>query len=114
MLLNIFRIFFVFAVILCADLAYGQASRSPFSRLGIGDIIEPNLIHNQGMGGVGLSNGNMFNLNIKNPALLPRNTLTTFAAGYVGGYETLRDSVRTENYGGGNLNYLILSFPIIP
>ena len=97
MLLNFFRIFLVAAVVLCADLALGQASRSPFSRLGIGDIIEPNLIHNQGMGGVGISNGNMFNMNIKNPALLPRNTFTTFAAGYVGGYQTLRDSVRTES-----------------
>ena len=98
---------------MCTGLVHGQATKSPFSRLGIGDIIEPNLVHNQGMGGVGLSNGNLFNLNIKNPALLPRNTLTTFAAGYVGGYQTLRDSVRTESGGGGNLNYLLLSFPVI-
>lgn len=113
MLRNIFRITFLAAALFCADFAFGQATQSPFSRLGIGDFIEPNLVQNQGMGGVGLSNGNLFNLNIKNPALLPRNTLTTFSAGYVGGYQTLRDSVRTESSGGGNLNYLILSFPII-
>ncbi|MCA6078181.1 hypothetical protein [Fulvivirga sedimenti] len=97
-----------------ATISYGQATKSPFSRLGIGDIVEPNLVNNQGMGGVGISNGNIWHLNYKNPALLPRNTLTVFSAGYIGGYQTLRDSVKTESNGGGNLNYLILAFPVMP
>ncbi len=95
-----------------STLVHGQATKSPFSRLGIGDIVEPNLVNNQGMGGVGISNGNAWHLNYKNPALLPSNTLTVFSAGYIGGYQTLRDSVKTESNGGGNLNYLMLSFPI--
>ncbi|MEJ2004547.1 MAG: hypothetical protein P8X57_06200 [Cyclobacteriaceae bacterium] len=93
---------------------HGQATKSPFSRLGIGDIVEPNLVNNQGMGGVGISNGTPRHLNYKNPALLPMNTLTVFSAGYIGGYQTLRDSSKTESNGGGNLNYLMLSFPIKP
>jgi hypothetical protein len=93
------------------NLLHAQATKSPFSRLGVGDIVEPNLVNNQGMGGVGISNGDIWHLNFKNPALLPRNTLTVFSAGYIGGYQTLRDSVKTENNGGGNLNYLMLAFP---
>ncbi len=95
-----------------ATISNGQATKSPFSRLGIGDIVEPNLVNNQGMGGVGISNGDVTHLNFKNPALLPINSLTVFSAGYIGGYQTLRDSVKTESNGGGNLNYLILSFPV--
>ena len=93
------------------NLLHAQATKSPFSRLGVGDIVEPNLVNNQGMGGVGISNGDIWHLNFKNPALLPRNTLTVFSAGYIGGYQTLRDSVKTESNGGGNLNYLMLAFP---
>ena len=114
MLRNLPYILFFLTAVLLSEVSYGQATKSPFSRLGIGDIVEPNLVHNQGMGGVGISNGDIWHLNFKNPALLPRNTLTVFAAGYVGGYQTLRDSARTESNGGGNLNYLILSFPVKP
>jgi hypothetical protein len=104
----------IICLLSCGLAGYGQATNSPFSRLGIGDLVDPSLVHNQGMGGVGISNGNFWYLNNKNPALLPYNTLTVFAAGYVGEYKQYQDSVGSETTGGGNINYLILAFPVKP
>jgi hypothetical protein len=103
------------ACLLCSGLVgYGQATNSPFSRLGIGDLVDPSLVNNQGMGGIGISNGSFWYLNNKNPALLPYNRLTVFSAGYVGEYKEYQDSVGSETTAGGNLNYLILAFPVKP
>ncbi len=110
----IIRGFFTACLLLSGLVGYGQASNSPFSRLGVGDLVDPSLVNNQGMGGVGISNPNYWYLNNKNPALLPYNSLTTFAAGYVGEYKEIQDSLNTESNGAGNLNYLILAFPIRP
>ena len=93
---------------------FAQASKSPFTSQGIGDIIEPGLTHNQGMGGVGVSNGSYWFLNNVNPALLPYNSLTVFSAGLIGENRTLENNVASEVNGGGNLNYLAMAFPIKP
>ncbi len=96
------------------SLAYGQATRSPFTSLGIGDIIDPALAHNQGNGGLGISNGNYWNLNNVNPALLPYNSLTVFSAGFIGANRKLKNNTTTEVNKGGNLNYLVTAFPVKP
>lgn len=94
--------------------AYAQASKSPFTSQGIGDIIEPGLAHNLGMGGIGVSNGSYWFLNNVNPALLPYNSLTVFSAGIIGENRTLENNVASEVNGGANLNYLAMAFPIKP
>lgn len=115
MLRNIIKGLTITCLLLVITVAgYGQASNSPFSRLGVGDLVDPSLVQNQGMGGVGISNGTLWYLNNKNPALLPYNRLTVFSAGYVGEYKQIQDSVRSETAGAGNLNYLILAFPVKP
>jgi hypothetical protein len=96
------------------SLAHGQATKSPFTSLGLGDIIDPALAHNQGNGGLGISNGNYWNLNNINPALLPYNTLTVFSAGFIGANRKLKNSISSETNKGGNLNYLITAFPVKP
>lgn len=108
------KLIFTVALMACSCSLFGQATHSPFSRLGIGDLVDPGLINSQGMGGIGVSNSSVWYLNNKNPALLPVNRFSNFSAGYVGEYKTFQDSARTENSGGGNLNYLILAFPVKP
>ncbi len=93
--------------------AFGQATRSPFTAQGIGDLIDLNLAHNQGTAGLGISNGGYWNLNNVNPALLPYNTLTVFSAGFVGANREVSNGNITETYAGGNLNYLATAFPAI-
>ena len=61
---------------------FGQASQSPFSSQGIGDLYDLGLAHNRGMGGLGISNPSYWHLNNVNPALLPYNSLTVFSAAF--------------------------------
>lgn len=92
----------------------GQAAGSPFSTFGIGEYYGNALIHNQGMGGVGLSNPQFWYLNNQNPALLVYNNFTVFEAGIIGESRTVRAETTSERTRSGNLNYLAVAFPIRP
>ncbi len=94
--------------------SYGQATQSPFTAVGIGDIIEVNLAHNQGTAGLGISNGSYWHLNNNNPALLPYNSLTVFSAGFIGVNQTIKSNSLSKTSNGGNLNYLVTAFPVKP
>lgn len=108
------NILFTVAISFITLSAWGQAAKSPFTARGIGDIYDMGLIHNQGMGGVGISNGNFWYLNNLNPALLPYNSLTVFSAGFIGENRNVENATASETNGGGNLNYLATAFPIKP
>lgn len=101
----------VLSVTFCAQ---AQVANSPYSIRGLGSPQSANLIHNRGMGGVGLSNGRAWNLNIKNPALLPVNSLTTFEAGLTGEYKRLSNADNTTEETSGRLDYLAVGIPIKP
>ena len=90
----------------------GQAAYTPFSAYGIGDYYGNGLVHNQGMGGVGISNPQSWYVNNQNPALLVFNTLTSFSAGYLVESRTIRNSSIKEKNTNGNINYLVLGLPI--
>ncbi|NJM26076.1 MAG: hypothetical protein HC859_11890 [Bacteroidia bacterium] len=94
--------------------AWGQAARTPFSSFGIGEPYGNALIHNQGMGGVGLAHPQFWFLNNQNPALLVYNGLTVFEAGIVLERRTLRGDTTSERSDNGNMNYLATAFPIKP
>lgn len=111
---GISRVFILIGLILVtSNVVFGQAARTPFSSFGIGEYYGNGLAHNQGMG-VGISNPQYRYLNNQNPALLIFNRLTTFEAGYVGEVRNLKNSTTKEKNGSGNLNYLLIGFPIKP
>lgn len=91
----------------------GQAARTPFSAFGYGDSYGDALIHNQGMGGAGVSNPQFWYLNNMNPALLTYNRITVFQAGIVGDRRRIYSDTLKENSGSGNLNYLVIGFPLM-
>ena len=94
--------------------AFGQAARSPFSALGIGEPYDNSLIYNQAMGGVGVSQPQYWFINNQNPALLVFNYYTVFQAGALVESRTVKgDTTKVENV-NGNLNYLVLGLPIKP
>ncbi len=107
-------IIIVFLVAAASSLVNGQAARSPFSSFGVGDYYGSALAHNQGMAGLGISNPQSWYLNNQNPALLVFNQLTTFQAGYVGEVRRIGNGTSKEKNGSGNLNYLLMGFPIKP
>ncbi len=104
-----------FLVIIASPVAaiYGQAARSPFSSYGLGEQYGTALAQAQGMGGVGFSNPQFLYINNQNPALLVYNRLTTFQAGIIGEQRNQSSDSVNEKSGSGNLNYLVLSVPVI-
>jgi hypothetical protein len=104
----------LFVVLVCVAKVQGQAGRSPFSTYGIGEPYGNGLIHNQGMGGIGVSQPQVWFLNNQNPALLVYNPITVFQAGIIGESKTIKSDTLSEKVVGGNLNYLVTAFPIKP
>ncbi|HEX5170525.1 MAG TPA: hypothetical protein VFW11_15215 [Cyclobacteriaceae bacterium] len=92
----------------------GQAAESPFTTFGIGERYGNAMVHNQGMGGVGIGTPQYWFLNNQNPALLVYNTLTIFEAGIIFESKKINSDTLSEKSQAGNLNYLAMSFPIKP
>lgn len=114
-MLNYKKIFpyLIVLFLLCFSDAWSQVAKSPFSYAGIGDYYGNALAHNQGMAGLGLSNPQYYYLNNQNPALLVFNRVTVFEAGFIGESRTVKGNGNSEKNFNGNLNYLIMGFPII-
>jgi hypothetical protein len=108
------NLLFLILLCICILSAQGQAARSAFTTFGIGETYGNAMAHNQGMGGIGVSNPQYWNINNQNPALLVYNGFTMFAAGIVGEKKTVSGDTISEKVTGGNLNYLVTVFPIIP
>ena len=90
-----------------------QNTYSPYSFFGIGDIHGMDLAHNIAMGGVGLSTGNPFHLNNKNPALLVHNRVVVFEAAIATENKKLSTSDLTQDNFTGGLGYLAFGFPVL-
>lgn len=87
---------------------------SPYSAIGLGELLSPAYSPNNGMGDAGVSSANPLYINALNPALLVRNRYTMFDVGVIGQYKGLQDSRQNQRDFGGNLGYLALSFPVAP
>jgi hypothetical protein len=103
----------LFLAVVCASAnVWGQSARSPVTSFGIGEPYGNALIHNQGMGGIGVAQPQFWYANNQNPALLVFNYLTVFEAGIHGEKRTIKgDTLKEENI-GGTLNYLVTVFPV--
>ncbi len=90
-----------------------QNTYSPYSIFGLGDIQGTDLVHNIGMGGVGISTGNPFHLNNKNPALLTHNRVVVFETAVTTEKKKLRTTDLSQTNFTGGLGYLAFGFPVI-
>ncbi len=106
------KCFLVFAVVISAANVWGQAARSPFTGFGIGEPYGNALIQNQGVGGMGVSQPQVWYLNNQNPALLVYNSLTVFQVGILGERRNIKGDTASQKSTGGNLNYLVMAFPV--
>ena len=103
--------FLAVAVVISAANVWGQAARSPFTTYGIGDRYGSALIQNQG-NGIGVSQPQEWYLNNQNPALLVYNRYTVFEVGIVAEALTIRGDTTHEKNVAGNINYIVMAFPI--
>ncbi len=85
---------------------------SPYSALGVGDMLSGHSIANDAMGGTGLTFGNGIYINSINPAMLAKNRYVAFNTGLRGQYKTLTDGKNSQTDFGMNLSHLVFSFPI--
>jgi hypothetical protein len=104
----------LFIIFLFAALgAQGQISSAPFSKFGIGDLQPGGNAQNQGMGGIGISNGNSWYINSMNPALLINNHVAVFQAGMQYENKTQTGGGSSQKFKNGNLNYLAIALPVM-
>lgn len=87
---------------------------SSYSILGIGDIQETTLTPHEGMGGLGISNNNVFYGAIVNPALIADNSFYSFAAGFVGEDRRINQGDSQERATGARLSNLSAVYPLKP
>ncbi|MBR9997495.1 MAG: hypothetical protein KFF73_00925 [Cyclobacteriaceae bacterium] len=92
---------------------FAQTTQSPYTALGIGDIIQPNLVSNMGMGVSAVAYPGNKNFNLMNPAMLGiRGFFTSFEVGISGERRSISSDTLDQTNGSGNLSYLALAFPI--
>jgi hypothetical protein len=108
------RYFFPLILIAFSTAALGQAASTPFSTFGLGVPYGNALIQNQGMGGIGVSQPQYWSINNQNPALLVYNYYTAFQAGMLVESRTLKSDTLSQQNVNGNLNYLVIAFPVKP
>lgn len=86
---------------------------SPFSRFGIGDLVDPNPMYLRHMGGVNAAYADNYHINHVNPASLPYLRATAFDIGISANNINLKDAAgNTRRDWSGNLEYLTLAFPL--
>jgi hypothetical protein len=96
---------------LCAILAKAQTN-SPYSRYGMGDILNQENIANTGMGGVSMGDNNIARGNYLNPASYASLKFTSLQFALTGVRSHLRYGDSVKNVGDFGINYLTLSVPL--
>lgn len=86
---------------------------SPFSRFGLGDLVDQYYAAQGGMAGLSAAFNDPYHLNILNPASLTQLQATAFEVGIDAKYSSLDGGGATEGIWSGNLSYLALGFPLI-
>jgi hypothetical protein len=86
---------------------------SPYSRFGLGDLVDQYLAAPAGMAGLSAAFHDPFHLNLLNPASLSHLQATAFEVGLDAKYSSLESGDQSETFWSGNLTYLALGFPLI-
>jgi hypothetical protein len=91
----------------------GQGVSSVYSNRGIGLVNFQGLPHNMGMGDIGIGTPSVWNTNVRNPAFLPFNVLTSFQVGLQLDKRTISADGQSLNSTAGGLQYFNLSMPVM-
>jgi hypothetical protein len=107
-----YTLFYSFIILNLIAVVSTAQTNSPYSRYGIGDLMQQENIPNIGMGGVSNAYSAIGQINYLNPASYTNIYLTTLQAGFNGERNriTTKDSFNTA--GGLNVSFLSLGLPI--
>ncbi len=92
---------------------HGQSTRSPYTIIGIGEFVEPNLPQHLGIGGGGVALPNYLHVNTINPALLSHYQLTNIQLGLVGDRRNIVYNNATTNTTFFNFGGFHVAMPMI-
>lgn len=102
----------LFVALYITQSGVAQVSSSPMTQQGLGDLYAGATANSFGMGGIGISNGDIRYINNQNPALLVYNSVYTYSAGILGESRRVSNGVTAQKSGSLNLSNLGMSFPI--
>lgn len=88
-----------------------NATISPYSYFGIGDLRNNGSVENQMMGGISMY-GDSIHVNLANPAAYSKLWLTAYTAGISHTEYRLKDWSEEQNHSVTNLDYLSIGFPV--
>jgi len=114
------RLVLIIILFFIVAFSYSQGlGNSPYSRIGIGDIMNNRgSIRNTGMGSVGSTLMSKEYMNLLNPAGLAnfkykhRDSLVKFDVGFTVQFNTLKNDVNSSSSNGANINHIAFSFPV--
>lgn len=107
-------IYLIFFTFLSSQVLAQGTGNSPYSAIGLGELVSNGFANHQGMGGTGASFANVIYYNHINPALLVKKQSVAFDVGLAGGYKRISDGTTAQNTFGMNISYLSLSLPAKP
>lgn len=106
-------IFNLFVLLFVTTTLWAQPKdNSPYSRLGLGDLVTQQFAGNLGMGGLSAAYTDPFHQNLLNPASLAFLRSTSFELGIFAEYASLNSGDQQTDVWSGNLTYLSLAFPL--
>ncbi len=107
-----YLIAFLFLATIFESFAQG-GDNSPYSRFGLGDLVDENFMHLRSMGKLGSSYADIYNINIVNPASYSALRATAFDIGFYTKNASLQDNNgSSSNQWSANLEYISLAFPL--
>ncbi|MEM6628456.1 MAG: hypothetical protein AAF694_02240 [Bacteroidota bacterium] len=96
----------------CCQIGFSQQlTRSPFSRYGVGDVLNNSTSRNEAMGGIGIASNNYFSLNRLNPASYSDLVFTTMDISGFGQFSTLRSNSSSEEEASAGFQNIFFGFP---
>ena len=102
----------IFVGLVCCQIGFSQQlTRSPFSRYGVGDVLNNSTSRNEAMGGIGIASNNYFSLNRLNPASYSDLVFTTMDISGFGQFSTLRSENSTEDEASAGFQNIFFGFP---
>lgn len=111
---NVRKLYFLLIISVLCGFSLKAQENSPYSRIGIGDVIPTQNVLNRSMGGLSLAYWDLQSINFSNPASYSRLKLTTFDVGLEYDSRRIRSGSNPESYRSAYLipTYLNIGFPL--
>jgi hypothetical protein len=110
--------FVVIFSLICTYATSQNLGTSPYSKIGVGDILNPITVQGLGMGGVSVSTYNQDYIHLMNPAASTNkkghyaDSLVKIEGAYTIQSKTMYAATTSDKVMGSNLRYIAMSFPL--